>query len=573
MSEHLKNVIRLPMDANFFFERAVYSLEKHRYDKALKYFRLAVEKEPANPVNYCNLAGVLSEMGRFEESNEILRHVIEKIAPDLAECFFYMANNAANMDCFEEAEQYILRYLQADPKGEFAEEADEMLHMLAMEMGRSPLTVEDAPYEEWTEEHERAQILLENGQFTAARRLLNTLVENYPDCFSARNNLALACYYCGDLEQALQTVNELLEEDPGNLHALCNLVVFYDHTGEQDKRDELLAGLKKCLPVQKEHMQKLGTTLGILGEHEAAYDKLRRLLRLECDDASVLHTVAAAAFNTGRISVAERLWKQAERIDGHFGTPAFYLSQLPEWRHTRPVVSYHYHLPFEEQLRKLERETPLIPEQLRHDPVIRSSFFWALAHGDRDTKLKVIQALGYIGDEEVEHALREFLLDKHEDDYLKRAALFVLRHMKAEGPFPVWLNGRKLSVKPTDFRETLPAWRRPWQAVLDTVLASIKHDYDMIQQYDVQALWLEFLRKTYPNVPSIRKVEGWAAALEYLVAKMYGIPVTQSGIADTYGVSPATVGRHAREIEAVCGVFYRMNAGMALPFFQTNEDQ
>ena len=54
------NVIRLPMDANFFFERAVHSLERHHYDKALKYFRLAVEKEPDNPVNYCNLAGVLS---------------------------------------------------------------------------------------------------------------------------------------------------------------------------------------------------------------------------------------------------------------------------------------------------------------------------------------------------------------------------------------------------------------------------------------------------------------------------------------------------------------------------------
>src|SRR5690606_33773851 len=126
---------------------------------------LAVEKEPNNPVNYCNLAGVLSEMGRFEESNEVLRHVTEKVAPDLAECYFYMANNAANMERFEEAEQYILRYLQADPEGEFAEEADEMLHMLAVELGRRPLTVEDVPYAEWQEELDRAQMLLENGQF------------------------------------------------------------------------------------------------------------------------------------------------------------------------------------------------------------------------------------------------------------------------------------------------------------------------------------------------------------------------------------------------------------------------
>ena len=69
-------VVRLRLDAGFFFERAVRSLDRHRYDKALKYFRLAVEKEPDNAVNQCNLAGILSEMGCFDESNEVLEKVL-----------------------------------------------------------------------------------------------------------------------------------------------------------------------------------------------------------------------------------------------------------------------------------------------------------------------------------------------------------------------------------------------------------------------------------------------------------------------------------------------------------------
>jgi tetratricopeptide (TPR) repeat protein len=572
MPEHVNNVISLSMDANFFFERAIQSLEKNHYEKALKYFRLAVEKEPNNPVNYCNLAGVLSEMGRFEESNEVLRHVTEKVAPDLAECYFYMANNAANMERFEEAEQYILRYLQADPEGEFAEEADEMLHMLAVELGRRPLTVEDVPYAEWQEELDRAQMLLENGQFSAARRLLSELVHQYPDCLPARNHLALAYYYCGQIDQALETVYELLEEHPGDFHALCNLAVFFFRLGETEKLGHLLAGLKKCFPLQREHVLKLGTTLGTLGEHEAAYNTFQRLLRWEPGaDAALLHHAATAAFNTGRLDEAERLWKQAERIDGESGVPTFYLNQLSEWRENPPVIGYHYRLPFGEQFRQLEREPSLIPDQLRHDPVIRAAFFWALVHGDRETKLQVIQAIGYIGDEDAERALRDFLLRKDEDDDLKRVALFVLRQMKAKGPFTVWLNRRKLSVNTADLREELPVWRRPWQLVLDKVLTSMKGDYDIIQQYDVQSLWFEFLRKSYPNVPSIRKVEGWAAALEYFVAKMYGMAVTQHEIARKYGVSPGTIGRHVREIETVCGVIRRMNEGVWLPFFRTDE--
>ena len=77
-----KKVIRLRMDAGFFFERALYYLDRHRYDKAVKYFRLATEKEPGNPVNHCNLAGILSELGRFEESNQVLMSVLEEVDPD-----------------------------------------------------------------------------------------------------------------------------------------------------------------------------------------------------------------------------------------------------------------------------------------------------------------------------------------------------------------------------------------------------------------------------------------------------------------------------------------------------------
>lgn len=576
VSATLKNIIRLPMDANFFFERAVYSLERHRYDKALKYFRLAVEKEPDNPVNYCNLAGVLSEMGRYDESNDVLNHVLNKVDPDLVECYFYMANNAANMECYEEAEQYLLYYLQADPDGEFADEANDMLNMLAEELGRTPLSPEDVYIEAWVEEHERARQLLESGQFTRARELLKQITDDYPDCYPARNNLALAHYYLGEMETAINTARDLLEEDPGNLHALCNLAVFYHHLNDQAQVDYFLSLLKKCIPLNRDYQLKLATTLGILQEHETAYTMFRRLLKFEPDDPVLLHDTAAAAFNTERFHVAGRLWKKAATIDSQSGIPAFYLHHLSDWsrlsRSERPVISYHYYIPFEEQIRKLENEKSFvhIREQLQNDPVIRASFFWALAHGDRNTKLQVIQAFGYIGDEDVEQALRDFLLKKAEDSELKRAALFVLRNMGAKGPFVVWLNGRKLTVNTADLSQALPVWKRSWQAVVESVLKGMDENYDVIQQYDVQALWLEFLRKTYPDVPLVRKVEGWAAALEYVVGKMYGMAVSQTEIARKYGVSAATVGRHARKIETVCGVFHRFKYGIGLPFFRAD---
>lgn len=121
------NIIPMKLDATFFFEKAVQSMDRYRYDKALKYFKRAAEYEPENPVNHCNLAGLLSEMGNYEESNKILQNVLDVIDPSMTECYFYMANNFANMENYESAEKAIVHYLENDPNGQFLEESEEMM--------------------------------------------------------------------------------------------------------------------------------------------------------------------------------------------------------------------------------------------------------------------------------------------------------------------------------------------------------------------------------------------------------------------------------------------------------------
>ena len=173
-------VISINMDAAFFFERAVQSLDRFHYDKALKYFRRAAEYEQDNPVNHCNLAGVLSEMGNYDESNQILQHILDTIDPEMTECHFYMANNYANMENFEQAEQAFVRYLETDPTGQFMDESEEMMEMLSYELERpAPLT--SIKSREGLFEHDKARALLEEGKFAEAVRQLEKLVKNQPD--------------------------------------------------------------------------------------------------------------------------------------------------------------------------------------------------------------------------------------------------------------------------------------------------------------------------------------------------------------------------------------------------------
>lgn len=555
MGKRKPNIIPIALDATFFYERAVQSMDRHRYDRALKYFRRAAEYEPENPVNHCNLAGVLSELGDYGESNKILQHILDQLDASMTECYFYMANNYANMDDFEGAEQALIRYLEQDPDGHYLDEAEEMMEFLSYELER-PMAITSIKAREGFVEHDKARALLEEGKFAEAVGVLETLVESMPEFLAARNNLALAYYYMGQFRKAETTILEVLELEPGNLHGLCNLAIFCQHYGDRERLEELTALLRKMLPFQQDQLFKLATTMGILSEHEAAYGLFRRLLKQGNGRAEpcLYHYAAVAAYNIGRLPEAEKLWHQAGKADSSSPTSAYYLAKLELPANERPgKVSYHYHLPLEEQLKGLEKaSSEVLPEHMQRDPLVRSSLFWALRHGDAETKMQVIQAFGLIADQEVELALRDFLMDPEQDDALKKVAVYVLRSMKVSDPLQVVIGGEPIVVRTKPISAKLPEWRDRWQEILELAQEHMRRRYDVVQQHDAETLWVEFLSRTYPNVPKMVKPDGWAAALEYWTAKMHRRRLTYHDVAVRYGVSITTVSRNAKLIDEAC---------------------
>ncbi|WP_340020754.1 tetratricopeptide repeat protein [Paenibacillus sp. FSL K6-1096] len=432
-AEDLK-VIPVTLDANFFFERAVRSLDRFQYDKALKNFRKAVEYEPDNPVNHCNMAGILSEMGNYTESNKILAHVLEKIDPAMTECHFYMANNFANMESFEEAERALVTYLEEDASGEFIAESEELMELLQYELNR-PAPLVRIRSREGAFEHDKARSLLEEGKFPQAVELLEEITASTPDFLAAHNNLALAYFYMGRFAKSQECLNEVLKQDPGNLHALCNMAIFLQYAGEKEQLEPLLAMLEATVPFHQEHVFKMATTMGILGRHDAAYSHFRRLLKDEevSGDAGLYHYCAAAASNSGRYSEALRCWRQAAKLDPDSAVPAFFLAQLQQAQgegRSMPAVSYNYQLPFQEQLKQWKGQPGRFTEEVRNNPLLRASFFWALRYGDASTKFQVTEALRWIEDEELSGSLRGVLEEELlQTDRLQEAALFSLQRL------------------------------------------------------------------------------------------------------------------------------------------------
>ncbi|MEK4354148.1 tetratricopeptide repeat protein [Paenibacillus sp. FSL R5-0475] len=565
------NVIPVTLNANFFFERAVRSLDRFQYDKALKNFRKAVEYEPENPVNHCNVAGVLSEMGNYEASNDILTHVLENIDPGMTECYFYMANNFANMESYEEAERSLVTYLEEDVNGEFLAESEELMELLQYELDR-PAPLIRIRSREGVIEHERARALLEKGKFTQAVTLLEEIVSNTPDFLAAHNNLALAYFYMGRFTKAKECIMRVLEQDSGNLHALCNLAIFLQYEGDRGQLAGLLRLLETTIPFHQEHLFKMATTMGILGRHRTAYGHFRRLLKDEevGGDASLYHYCAAAASNSGLYAEAQRCWQKAAKLDPESAVPRFFLAQLQqaqgEGKALSPI-SYNYQLPFQEQLKLWKDNKGSFAEEVRNNPLLRSSFFWALRYGDANTKLQVTEALRWIEDEEMSEILQGLLKQQPlQEEKLQEAALLSLQRLIGSVPEENVLQEAKETSNAR--LKGLPEWREDWQKVIDQTVSMMDRRFDAVQKKDAELLWKQFVSSIYPDVPFIRQTEGWCAALEYLIAKMHNLPVTYREVAQRYDVSVSMVSRYARRIDDECS--FQGSVSDSLPPFTEN---
>lgn len=309
-----KKILTFIPTGGFYFQKGVKAFESGDLQTAKKYLKRACELEPDEGIFACQLAIVLAENEEYERSNEILFNIIRKINPYMYEVYYFLANNFAYLGMYHEAIHYATKYLQQVPYGEFADSARELLDILALENDELNDFYFSDPAE-WQKENELihhqdlAKQLLESGQLAEATEVLTELLDEFPEFWPAYNNLALAKFYEGDHEEAIRITREVLEKNPGNLHALCNLTVFHFQTGVDIQRE--VSALKKIYPISADHRYKLGVTFTIIGQYSDGFKWLKSLMdRANTLDSNYYYWLSYSAYFTGRIDLAEKSWRQ-----------------------------------------------------------------------------------------------------------------------------------------------------------------------------------------------------------------------------------------------------------------------
>lgn len=512
-------LIPFTQNAEYFFQRALTYYHQHNLIKAKKLLLRAVKINDEEPTYICQLAAVLAELGEFDESNKWLRYIVTEVDPTLAECHFFLANNYAYLGQFEKAEEEALTYLEADPEGDFVEEAEDLLYFIGSE---SPTDNEENII---IQKHIAAKKKMEEGHFLEAIDLFQEMIEEHPQFWAAYNNLALAYFYVNKKEDALATLDTVLTKNPGNLHAICNLALFYHFLGFKDKSKQIVEQLKKTYPIHEDHRYKLGSTFALLHEHEYAYRWLSSLDTSKLDsEIPYYHWLAVSAFQTNRLRVAKLAWQHIERIDTDGEVAPYYLKKLEENSLTSAQVDYQYRIPREEN-----SYVQLLSEGLK---------------GDERSKLVHLLILRKNFNQQAYEALKQFCQTPNEMLYLKELAAYIMLHQAAQ--LPVLINHEGLEIvynDVTQLTKSIVTGVRVIERLQRTVPSGYLNDI-------IYRLWSSLFKYAYDYEMHFANDRGWAAAVEYIALRNES-NMTQKEVAKKYHISLSTVQYYIQKMKSI----------------------
>ncbi|RYL95782.1 tetratricopeptide repeat protein [Sporolactobacillus sp. THM7-4] len=477
-------VISFHPDGEFFFKKGMACYQRGELENASRYIERALSFKP-NEVEYlCQQAAILSELEQYESSISLLKKVVYELDDNMTECYFFMANNYAYLGEFQEALEEVNTYLALEPNGAFQHEAMELYQMLTDETGNM------AEESSFVSTHERGRRALEHGRYEEAINLFQDVIKDEPDFLAAQNNLTIAYFSIGETDQAIGTAMHVLERDPGNIHALCNLATFFYDLDDKKNLNEILKRLDHLYPFFPEHCGKLGSTYLYVCDYEKAYEWLTFAKKNGARvDQVFSFWMALAAYHVGRMDLAEKNWENVDFFSN------------------KPFHPFKYNKIQEMMFEPGANGNFMVRDLLKRE-------IW---ESNQSYQLFSLFYLSHAGDEEL---LAE-AAENGPNPAVKTVARRLLRERLDERPSGRLQIMREVERQLGGGKETIKhAELYSFWAVADTVI-----------DQDSEIDW-----------------HGWAGALLYLWKKEFGVHTSQKEIAESVGSTVYRVRKHIREL-------------------------
>ncbi len=293
----------------------------------------AIENAPVrwqrkSEVMISKVVGLL-RAGEEDEAIKVLDE-IERIHPRFAPLYYYKANLYMQNLYLAHTLRMIrkVRVLGTlddeaeNSMSEMEEISRKMVEETAAELGVSYDQMEKASWY-----HETSQEKLSSGQWQGAEQNAREAIRLIPKWTAPRNNHSYILYFMGRMNEAFIEANAVLNQDPRNLYALKNLVVFHTGLGEDEKAREFSARVAAqitTLPEDDPDMDLIISVLSMVDDRETLWQLAQKYVRRDYDDSWL--ALGVAAIRSGYLKDAVKLLEKIEE----YSDPA--QSLLPEVR-------------------------------------------------------------------------------------------------------------------------------------------------------------------------------------------------------------------------------------------------
>lgn len=307
------------------FRRAEDLLQAGKYAEALEFLEGYRGRHPGDALLHHYLALAATGVGDTEQALADMERAVElgpRLSPSL---LFPLALVYEEAGLHAHAMRTLRRLVEEHPRDPMVAAAREILADLVAQarasadrLGVSIETLEEATY--WLDRCRRA---IDEDRWADAEQNAVQASQVMPEWTPPRNNRALALYFMGQPQAAVQATREVLDIDPQNVHALGNLVRFLVALDDREAAREALERLRAPAPEALEHAErpfcKIAEAFAFLDADQEVYDALHQAQQAgEPMWDSDLYVLGVAAANLGKDGEAVRHWNEILRRNPSF---------------------------------------------------------------------------------------------------------------------------------------------------------------------------------------------------------------------------------------------------------------
>jgi tetratricopeptide (TPR) repeat protein len=168
--------------------------------------------------------------------------------------------------------------------------------------------------------HEAAQEKMNAGQWGPAEQMAREALRQIPGWTSPRNNRAYVLFFMGKIDEALKEAQGVLAQQPDNVYALKNLVIFYTGLGEDENARQSAARMAaqlQHLPPDAVEVDAIISALGLVNDDETLWTLAQKYLKRDFEDLfeTSWFSLGVAAVRTGHLREAKKLLEMVEEYD------------------------------------------------------------------------------------------------------------------------------------------------------------------------------------------------------------------------------------------------------------------